>query len=196
MAQTAAQRKAAEAKAAEKAAEEDEFGSSSETPPTDAPEGSAGDSGAAQDDTAETAADDRKAVDTPLSETPEQAKLNSLLYKLGDALGFDKDEDGTITASPDAIVEATLEQIAEFERQASEPAPAPEVKSGSPAAAVRLTIEEVDGAGKALRKWGQLVPIAQANPAAVAETVKATVEEIVAVPVGPVQALEQQPVED
>lgn len=180
---------------------DDEFGAppagdTASTPPgaEDAPEGSAGDSGAADD--SEAVKEAQEAAKTAEEERDEARKWSGdTLKKLAEALGIPEEGEGVdIYDIPDDIVAQAVEAISTREEPSPEGAQS-EGKSVA-ATAVRVAIYEQDGAGVALRKWGLTVPLAQANPAAVAESVKRTVEEIVAVPVGPVQAFEPEPIED
>ena len=182
--QTAAQRKAAEEQAQQeriaavptapvvKSTAVDDFGS-----PQAAPSGGAGDSGAASDEVAQKLAE----VERERDEAREIAGRQ--LRALAAALGIPEEGEGVdIYDTPDNILAMATERITQA-KLASET---------STATALRITLEEVDGAGAALGKRGVLIPIAQANPSAIGEIVKRSVEEIVGVPSGPVQALTQQ----
>lgn len=61
--------------------------------------------------------------------------------------------------------------------------------------AIRVTIEEVDGTGKALRKFGSLIPRSEVNPHNVAAQVGLTISDLVGIPRVPAPALTAQSVE-
>jgi len=177
---------------------DDEFGAApaGDTSPTapgaeDAPKSAAGDADAAAD--AKALKEAQEAAEKAEGERDEaKARVRTLLERIGEAAGVTEVDGKPISELNDDEVAEVIEGI-EAGMASGSPAQ-PEVKAAT-ATAVRLTVEEIDGAGKALRRWGLTAPLAQANPAAVADSVRRTVEEIVAVPVGPVASFEQEPVE-
>lgn len=176
MAQTAAQRKAAEEKAAQEQAIADAAAPAQEEVDEFAATG---------DDTGVSDAEKLAAAEAERDEVTEDR--DNLLLGIATALGLPEDAEGTI--------EQLVAKVAEVKAAADEAAPAPVVQ-GPVAAAIRLTVEEVDGAGKALRKFDALVPLASANPKSVGASVERTVQQIVGISFDPAPSLEQQPVED
>lgn len=176
---------------------DDEIENVTSKTPTTPPEGSAGDSGAAPDDTAEKLAQAESDLQVALEERDNARGWSRLaLLKFADALGIPEEGEGVdIYDIPDDIVAKAVELIAAGKAADATPAPTTQPKL-STATGLRVTIVEQDAAGKPLRKWGLVTSLGQANPAAVGESVKRTVEEILSVPVGPAEAFQQEPVDE
>lgn len=187
MAQTAAQRKAAEEKAQQEQAVADASAPAEEEIDEFAPD--------SPDSNGNLDAEKLKDIESELAAATEarvelEAKFNEareryigLVKQLSDALGVQDDDE--------KIAQAAVERIASADELNQQPV---EV-TGPVATAIRISVVEVDGAGVPLRKWGIIVPMSQANPAAVGKNVEKTVEEIIGLPVGPAQALQQEPVD-
>jgi hypothetical protein len=81
-------------------------------------------------------------------------------------------------APPKKAEEPKAPEDDEFAAEAAEP----EASTSPEVAALRYSVVEVDATGKALRKFGGVVPIREANPRSIGNAVRLTVESIVGVP--------------
>lgn len=53
-------------------------------------------------------------IETPLSESPGGAWVNTILYRLARALDYPKDDNGGYTIDPDAVLNDAVKYIEEF----------------------------------------------------------------------------------